>query len=63
MGLCLIFGCGHKADRDKGVNFSRVPRVVTNQGEEAQKLSELRIKLWIFAISITDLTEFVLRDG
>lgn len=40
-----------------------MPRVVTNQGEEVQKLSELRRKLWISTISITDLTESVLRDG
>jgi len=36
---------------DKGVTFSRVSRVVTNQGEEPQKLLELRRKLWICAVN------------
>jgi len=63
MVLCLIFGCGNRTDRDKGVSFSRVPAIVTNQGEETQKLSELRRNLWISAISRADLTESLLDHG
>ena len=37
MVLCLIVSCGSKSGRDKGLYFIRVPSVVTNQGEEAQK--------------------------
>ena len=63
MVLCLIFGCGNRTGRDKGISFARVPQIITNQGEEAQKLSELRRNLWISAISRADLTDSVLRDG
>ena len=62
MVLCLIFGCGTKSGRDKGVYFARVPQVVTNQGEEARKLSEVRRNRWISAISRSDLSESVLED-
>ena len=63
MVLCLIVGCGFKTGRDKGVYFARVPQIVTTQGEEAKKLSELRRKKWISAISRDDLSESVLNDG
>ena len=65
MVLCLIFGCGNRTGRDKGIAFARVPQVVTNQGEEAKNLSKLRRKLWISAISRADprvkTTGFVLH--
>ena len=60
MVLCLIVGCGSKSGRDKGLYFARVPSVVTNQGEEAQKLSEERRSRWISAISRDHLTEEIL---
>ena len=53
----MVVGCGSKSSRDKGLNFSRVPSVVTNQGEEAEKLSRERRSCWISAISRADLTE------
>ena len=62
MVLCLIVGCGSKSGRDKGLYFARVPSVVTNQGEEAQKLSEERRSRWISAISRDDLTEEILEN-
>ena len=62
MVFCLIVGCGSKSTRDKGLNFSRVPSVVTNQGEEAEKLSKERRSLWISAISRDDLTEEILAN-
>ena len=37
----------NKSTRDKGLHFSRVPSVVTNQGEEAEKLSKERRSLWM----------------
>ena len=36
--------------------------MVTNQGEEAQKLSEERRSRWISAISRKDLTEEILEN-
>ncbi|CAH3118147.1 unnamed protein product [Pocillopora meandrina] len=62
MVLCLIVGCGSKSGRDKGLYFARVPSVVTNQGEEAQKLSEERRSRWISAMSRDDLTEEILEN-
>ena len=62
MGLCLIVSCGSKSGRDKGLYFVRVPSVVTNQGEEAQKISEERKSRWISAISRDDLTEEILEN-
>ena len=62
MVLCLIVGCGSKSGRDKGLYFARVPSVVTNQGEEAQQLSEERRSRWISAISRDDLTEEILEN-
>ena len=56
----LIVGCGSKSTRDKALNFSRVPSVVTNQGEEAEKLTKERRSLWISAISWDNLTEEIL---
>ena len=47
MVLCLIVSCGSKSGRDKGLYFVRVPSVVTNQGEEAQKISEERRSRWV----------------
>ena len=62
MVLCLIVGCGCKSGRDKGLYFARVPSVVSNQGEEAQQLSEERRSRWISAISRDDLTEEILEN-
>ena len=44
------------------LNFFRVPSVVTNQGEEAEKLSKGRRSLWISAISRDDSTEQILAN-
>ena len=62
MAFCLMVDCGSKSTRDKGLHFSRVPSVVTNQGEEAEKLSKERRSLWISAISRDDLSEQILAN-
>ena len=53
----MIVGCVSKNDRDRGVYFARIPSVVSNQGEEAEKLSRERQLRWISAISRADLTK------
>ena len=55
----MIVGCVSKKDRDRGVYFARIPSVVSNQGEEAEKLSRERRLRWISAISSyrADLTK------
>ena len=62
MVLCLIVSCGNKSGQDKGLYFVRVPSVLTNQGEEVQKISEERRSRWISAISRDDLTEEILEN-
>ena len=46
----------------KILNFFQVPSVVTNQGEEAEKLLKERRSLWISAISRDDLTEQIIAN-
>ena len=46
----------------KILNFFQVPSVVTNQGEEAEKLLKERHSLWISAISRDDLTEQIIAN-
>ena len=58
----MIVGCGSKSGRDKGVYFARIPSVITNQGEEAEKLSRERRMRWISAISRADLTDEILNN-
>ena len=62
MVFCMIVGCGSKSARDKHPHFARVPSVLTNQGEEAEKLSFERRLRWISAISRVDLTENILAN-
>ena len=62
MVFCMIVGCGSQSAQDKHLHFARVPSVVTNQGEEAEKLSFERRSRWISAISRADLTENILAN-
>ena len=62
MVFCMIVGCASQSARDKHLHFARVPSVVTNQGEEAEKLSFERRSRWISAISRVDLTENILAN-
>ena len=66
MVLCLIVGCGEKTGRkrsekreedQKGLKFSRVPAVITHQGEQTELLSAERRRKWISAISREDITD------
>ena len=62
MVFCMIVGCASQSARDKHLHFARVPSVVTNQGEEEEKLSFERRSRWISAISRVDLTENILAN-
>ena len=62
MVFCLIVVCASKSTREKDLNFFQVPSVVTNQGEEAEKLLKERHSLWISAISRGDLTEQIIAN-
>ena len=60
--FCLIVGCGNKSDKCPNVAFCRVPKVLTNQGEQTERLSSERRTLWLAAISRDDLTEKILEN-
>ncbi|XP_078677192.1 uncharacterized protein LOC144913920 isoform X3 [Branchiostoma floridae x Branchiostoma belcheri] len=62
---CVIKSCEFRSGRKKGMSFCRIPAVITNQGEEAQQLSEERRRLWLAAICIDrdKLTESNLVHG
>ena len=62
MVFCLIVGCASKSTGEKDLKFFRVPLVVTNQEEEAEKLAKERRSLCISAISRDDLTEQILAN-
>lgn len=54
MVLCVVFRCGSRSDRDKGIGFYRIPSVVTNKGEFEEELTTERREKWIKAISRDD---------
>lgn len=54
MVLCVVFGCGSRSDRDKGIGFYRIPSVATNKGEFEEELTTERREKWIKAISRGD---------
>ena len=62
MVFCLIVGVQAKVLERKILNFFQVPSVVTNQGEEAEKLLKERRSRWISAISRDDLTEQIIAN-
>ena len=54
MVLCVVFGCGSRSDRDKGIGFYRIPSLATNKGEFEEELTTERREKWIKAISRGD---------
>lgn len=47
VNYCRVFGCTNQSDHEKHLEFYRLPKVITNQGEQCQKLSEERRRLWL----------------
>ena len=39
MVLSVVFQCGSRSDRDKGIGFYRIPSVATNKGEFEEELT------------------------
>lgn len=42
MVLCVVVGCSSKSRNHKGFMLFRIPKVITNQGEEQEKLTTRR---------------------
>jgi hypothetical protein len=60
MVFCIMFGCGNRNDRDKGV-YSSIPTIRTNEGPVELERSTERRRLWIKAIARNDLTQSILK--
>ena len=55
MVLCIVVDCERKSG--KHIKFSKIPKIITNQGEEWEKLSRERRNRWISAVSSDDTAE------
>ena len=42
MVLCVVFGCGSRSDRDKGIGFYRIPSVIKNKSSFEEELTTRR---------------------
>ncbi|XP_046873681.1 uncharacterized protein LOC124466062 isoform X2 [Hypomesus transpacificus] len=47
VNYCRVAGCTNRTDREKHLEYYRLPKVIKNQGEECQRLSEERRRLWL----------------
>ena len=57
MVLCIVWGCGSKSGKHKGLGFFRITKIITDQGEEYEELTRKRRERWISAGSRGDTTE------
>ena len=53
---CIVVGCGRKSG-ENNAKFSKIPKVVFNQGEEWEELMRERRHRWISAVSRGDTAE------
>ena len=60
--FCLIVGCSNDRSKCPDLSFCRVPKIITNQGEETEVLSTERRTKSLAAISRDDLTEKILEN-
>lgn len=60
--FCLIVGCSNDRKKCPDLSFCRVPKIITNQGEETEILSTERRTKWLATISRDDLTEKILEN-
>ena len=56
MVLCVVVGCSSKSGNRRGLGFFRIPKIITNQGEEQEELIIRRRNEWIPAVSRGDAT-------
>ncbi|XP_013393134.1 uncharacterized protein LOC106160908 [Lingula anatina] len=55
MRICGIVGCPSNSNKEKGLRFYKIPRIIKNQGEETRRLSEERRRLWKAAVNRKDI--------
>ncbi|XP_061663755.1 zinc finger protein 2-like isoform X2 [Syngnathoides biaculeatus] len=56
MPICGAVGCSNRRGVNKDVSFYKTPKIITNQGDEAQILSEQRRRLWKKVVNRNDIT-------
>ena len=56
MVLCIVVGCERKSGK-QNAKFSKIPKIITNQGEEWEELTRERRNRWILAVSRGDTEE------
>ncbi len=57
MVLCIVWGCGSKSGKHKGLGFFRIPKIITDQGEEYEELTRKHWEGWISAVRRGDTAE------
>ena len=62
MVLCIVWGCGSKSGKHKGLGFFRIPKIITDQGEEYEELTRKHREGWISAVSRGDTAEKNILD-
>ena len=50
---CIVVGCGRES-RNNNEKFSKIPKIVTNQGAEWEELTRERRHRWISVVSRGD---------
>ena len=50
--FCLMVGCSNDKKNSPELSFSRVPKIITNQGSEMEELSNERRRLWLAAVAL-----------
>ena len=54
--LCILFACGGKSGK-QNAKFTKIPKIITNQGEGWEELTQERRNRWISAVSRGDTEE------
>ena len=44
--FCAVYKCGHNSVRDCDYNYFRIPKIISNQGDETKLLSAERRQQW-----------------
>ena len=47
VNYCRVYGCTNRSDREKNLEYYRLPRVIKNQREACKTLSEERRRVWL----------------
>ena len=61
--FCLVLNCSNNKCKRKDLSFCRIPKIITNQGEEMEILSTERRRRWLSAISRENLCEEILQSN